>query len=57
MKNNHHKKLYRPDYFGWRYYCFGARLRQKRYDKHMAKKIVRRWRRASCRADKEDGNG
>lgn len=57
MKNNHHKKLYRPDYFGWRYYCFGARLRHKRYDKHMAKKIVRRWRRASCRADKEEDNG
>lgn len=47
MKGNYHRKLFRPDYFGWRYYCDGAALRQKRYDKLMAKKAARRDRKKS----------
>lgn len=41
MKSNYHRKLFRPDYFGWRYYCDGAALRQKRSDKKQAKKAAR----------------
>ena len=52
MKGNQHRKLYSPDYFGWRFYCFGARRRQKQSDKRAAKKAARRERK---RAIEEDG--
>lgn len=51
MKGNQHKRLYSPDYFGWNYYCFGARLRQKRTDKHLAKKTARRERKKSAEVE------
>ena len=51
MKGNSHRKLYRPDYFGWRYYCPGAALRQKRFDKHLAKIAARMERKASVKED------
>lgn len=44
MKGNQHKKLFNPDYFGWKYYCDGARRRQKQSDKHIAKRTARRER-------------
>lgn len=47
MKGNQHRKLFSPDYFGWNFYCFNSRLRQKRYDKQMAKKAARRERKKS----------
>lgn len=47
MKGNQHKKLFSPDYFGWHYFCFGARRRQKQSDKHQAKRAARRARRKS----------
>ena len=37
-KSNDHRKLYKPDYFGWHLYCTHARLGTKRMDKHNAKK-------------------
>jgi len=49
MKNNDHRKLYRPDYFGWRYYCQKAALRQRRYDKKRAKKAARTERKNEIR--------
>ena len=51
MKGNGHRKLYRPDFFGWRYYCPGAALRQKRFDKRMAKIAARLERKASVKED------
>ena len=42
MKGNYHRKLFHPDYFGWRFYCLGSRRRQKRSDKQQAKKVARR---------------
>jgi hypothetical protein len=47
MKGNYHRKLFRPDYFGWHYYCDGAALRQKRSDKKQAKKAARKERKES----------
>ena len=41
MKNNYHRALFHPDYFGWHYYCDGAARRQKRSDKKQAKKAAR----------------
>lgn len=41
MKGNQHKRLYIPDYFGWHWYCDGAALRQKRFDKRIARKKAR----------------
>lgn len=42
MKSNAHRKLYNPDYFGWRWYTHNAALRQKRADKRAAKKAARK---------------
>lgn len=47
MKGNHHRKLFNPDYFGWRFYCPGAIRRQRQSDKHLAKKAARRERKCS----------
>lgn len=56
MKGNHHRKLFNPDYFGWHYYCFGARRRQRQFDKLMAKKAARKERKESVNGkDGEDG--
>ena len=49
MKGNQHRKLFRPDYFGWHYYCPGSALRQKRCDKQMAKKAARKERKESIK--------
>ena len=49
MKNNVHRKLYRPDYFGWHYYCAGAALRTKRSDKQRAKELARLERKRAVR--------
>lgn len=46
-KSNDHRKLYRPDYFGWFMYCPNAALRRKRFDKLMAKKAARKERKSS----------
>ena len=35
-KSNDHRKLYKPDYFGWHLYCTHARIGTKRMDKHNA---------------------
>lgn len=48
MKGNQHRKLFNPDYFGWRYYCQNAARRQKQYDKQQAKRAARRERKASA---------
>ena len=48
-KGNSHRKLYRPDYFGWFCYCQHAALNQKRFDKLMAKKAARKERKASAK--------
>lgn len=47
MKGNQHRKLFSPDYFGWNFYCFGARRRQRKSDKHFAKKAARKERKKS----------
>ena len=44
MNSNIHRKLFNPDYFGWRWYCKNAARRQKHSDKHMAKKAARKAR-------------
>ena len=54
MKNNDHRKLYRPDYFAWFMCCQHAALNRKRFDKRMAKRAARRERKASA---KEEDNG
>lgn len=54
MKSNYHRKLFNPDYFGWHYYCFGSRRRQKKSDKHLAKKITRKERKESIDKDIEN---
>lgn len=41
MKGNFHRKLFRMDEFGRRYYCQHARLNQLRSDKKAAKKAAR----------------
>lgn len=41
MKGNQHRKLYRCDYWGWRWYCSTAALSVKRWDKRKAKKAAR----------------
>ena len=51
MKNNHHRKLYNPDYFGWHYYCFNARRRMQQFDKRMAKKAARKERKESVKEE------
>lgn len=51
MKSNIHRKLFSPDYFGWKYYCDGAALRQKRSDKKAAKKVARKERKKIDDAD------
>ena len=51
MKGNYHRKLFSPDYFGWRFYCFGARRRQRQSDKHQAKKAARRERKESAKEE------
>lgn len=43
MKGNFHRKLFRMDEFGRRYYCQHARLNQLRADKKAAKKAARRY--------------
>ena len=53
-KSNDHRKLYKPDYFGWHLYCTHARIGTKRMDKHNAKKAVRRHRKASCKQQEEE---
>ena len=52
-KGNSHRKLYRPDYFGWFWYCQHAALNQKRFDKLMAKKAARKERKASVKEAEE----
>lgn len=54
MKGNQHRKLFRPDYFGWYCYCDGARRRQRQSDKHIAKRKARRERKR-VEAEGEDG--
>lgn len=58
-KNNNHKKLFGIDWFGRRYYCQNARLRQLRDDKKMAKKQARIERKKSIELElcdpKNDG--
>lgn len=54
MKNNYHKKLFNPDYFGWHYYCLGSRRRQKKYDKQRAKEYARIDRKKSIDRDIEN---
>ncbi len=44
MKGNFHRKLFRMDEFGRRYYCQHARLNQLRSDKKAAKKTARRYK-------------
>lgn len=51
MKGNQHRKLFNPDYFGWRYYCYGARRRQKKFDKQQAKVAARKERKASIKKE------
>ena len=51
MKGNQHRKLYNPDYFGWQFYCFGSRRRQRQYDKRMAKKAARKERKKSTESE------
>lgn len=46
-KGNQHKKLYRPDYFAWKYYCPRAKRLQKKLDKQAAKKAARQERKAA----------
>ena len=46
-KSNIHRKLYNPDYFGWHYYCFGARRRRRKYDKQRAKEAARHERKTT----------
>lgn len=53
MKDNSHRKLFNPDYFGWHYYCLGARRRQRKSDKYYAKKAARRERKKYIKADEE----
>ena len=53
-KSNDHRKLYKPDYFGWYLYCTHARIGTKRMDKHNAKKAARRYRKASCKQQEEE---
>ena len=53
-KGNSHRKLYRPDYFGWFWYCQHAALNQKRFDKLMAKKAARKERKASAKGADDD---
>ena len=54
MKNNYHRKLFNPDYFGWHYYCLGSRRRQKKYDKQRAKEYARIDRKKSIDRDIEN---
>lgn len=42
MKSNAHRKLYKPDYFGWRWYTQRVSLAVKRADKQAAKKAARK---------------
>lgn len=49
MKNNVHRKLYRCDYFGWRYYCPNAARRTRKFDKHQAKILARKERKRAVR--------
>ena len=49
MKGNYHRKLFSPDYFGWRFYCLGSRIRKKRIDKQRAKKAARKERKDSVK--------
>ena len=51
MKGNQHRKLFNPDYFGWHYYCDGARRRQKQSDKQQAKVAARKERKASIKKE------
>lgn len=44
MKGNFHRKLFRMDEFGRRYYCQHARLNQLRSDKKATKKAARRYK-------------
>lgn len=53
-KSNDHRKLYKPDYFGWNLYCTHTRIGTKRMDKHNAKKSVRRYCKASCKQQEEE---
>lgn len=55
-KSNDHRKLYKPDYFGWHLYCTHARVGTKRMDKHNAKKSARRYRKASCNNRRKNMN-
>lgn len=41
MKSNNHKKMFREDKFGRRYYCKHARLGLVRIDKKLGKKAWR----------------
>lgn len=54
MKNNDYRKLYKPDYFGWHFYCKGAARRQRQSDKHLAKKAARKERKESVRTEGDD---
>lgn len=54
MKGNIHRKLFNPDYFGWHYYCDGARRRQRKSDKQLAKIAARRERKKSAKIEKSE---
>jgi len=51
MANNLHKKQTYIDKFARRWYCDGARLRQLRFEKRQAKRLLRRIGKKECGND------
>ena len=51
MKGNIHRKLFRCDYFAWLFYSSRASERQRRRDKHDARRRYRRICKRECREE------
>ena len=51
MKGNIHRKLFRCDYFAWIFYRSRASERQRRQDKHDARRRYRRICKRECREE------
>ena len=51
MKGNIHRKLFRCDYFAWWFYRSRASERQRRQDKHDARRRYRRICKRECREE------
>lgn len=51
MKSNIHRKLFRCDYFAWLFYRSRASERQRRQDKHDARRRYRRICKRECREE------